>query len=79
MTAIATSIDAMVIGISLAFLNVNIWLACLMIGTATTLMATLGVMLGASIGKKVGKIAEILGGISLIGIGLFILLTHLLH
>lgn len=77
LTAVATSIDAMVIGISLAFLDVNIWLACLLIGIATTIMATLGMILGATIGQRIGKIAEILGGVSLIAIGLFILLTHL--
>ncbi len=78
LTAFATSIDAMVIGISLAFLKVDIYVACLMIGLATTMMATLGVYLGAYLGEKIGKIAEVLGGLVLIGIGSFILWSHLM-
>lgn len=77
LTAFATSIDAMVIGISLAFLNVNIWLAGLMIGAFTTIMATLGVFLGAKLYQKIGNKAEIFGGIVLILIGVFILISHL--
>lgn len=77
LTAFATSIDAMVIGISLAFLNVNIWLAGLMIGVFTTIMATLGVFLGAKLYQKIGNKAEIFGGIVLILIGVFILISHL--
>lgn len=78
LTAFATSIDAMIIGVSLAFLNVNIWLASFLIGMATTIMATFGVYLGAKIGKEVGNKAQIMGGIVLIGIGVFILVTHLM-
>lgn len=77
LTAFATSIDAMVIGMSLAFLSVNIWLACFLIGLATTIMATTGVYLGNKLGEKIGQRAEIMGGVVLIGIGSFILLTHL--
>ncbi|MDO4449391.1 MAG: manganese efflux pump MntP family protein [Moraxella sp.] len=78
LTAFATSIDAMIIGVSLAFLEVNIWLASFLIGMATTIMATFGVYLGAKIGKEVGNKAQIMGGIVLIGIGIFILVTHLM-
>lgn len=76
-TAFATSIDAMVIGISLAFIEVNIWLAATLIGMATALMVTLGVMLGHVMGCIAGKYSEILGGMVLIGIGTFILYEHL--
>lgn len=79
LTAFATSIDAMIIGISLAFLNVNIWLAGLLIGCFTTIMATLGIYLGATLYKKIGNKAEIFGGIVLIVIGVFILISHLNH
>lgn len=79
LTAIATSIDAMVVGVSLAFLGVNIWLASLLIGIATFIMASVGVFVGAKLGAKVGKIAQIIGGLVLIGIGGFILMTHLSH
>lgn len=77
LTAFATSIDAMVVGISLAFLGVNIWLASALIGVATTLMSTLGIYLGARMGDKIGSTAEVIGGVILIGIGGFILWSHL--
>ena len=57
MTAIATSIDSVVIGVSLAFLQVNIYLACILIGFATTLMATLGLYLGNRLGAYFGRLA----------------------
>lgn len=76
-TAIATSIDAMIVGVTLAFVNVNIWLASLMIGTATTLMASIGVYLGARLGERIGSYAGMMGGAVLIGVGVFILLSHL--
>lgn len=77
LTAFATSIDAMVIGISLAFVKANIWLAMFLIGFITTCMATMGIYLGYKLGQKIGKTAEIIGGFLLIGIGSFILYTHL--
>lgn len=77
MTAIATSLDAMAIGVSLAFLQVNIMQTALMIGCATLIMSTLGIMIGRFIGPMLGKRAEILGGVVLIGIGCNILYTSL--
>ena len=76
-TAIATSIDSMIVGVSLAFLDVNIWLTALAIGAATTLMAVIGIKLGGVLDGIIGKRAELFGGIVLIGIGTFILLEHL--
>lgn len=76
-TAVATSIDSMVVGISLAFLNVNIVATALIIGAATTLMSAVGIILGRLFGKAAGKRAEILGGIVLIIIGSSILADHL--
>ena len=76
-TAIATSIDSMIVGVSLAFLDVNIWLTALAIGSATTLMAVIGIKLGGVLDGIIGKRAELFGGIVLIGIGTFILLEHL--
>ena len=63
LTAIATSIDSMIVGVTLAFLNVNILLTAICIGSATTLMSVIGQKLG--------------GGLVLIGIGVFILAEHL--
>ena len=76
-TAIATSIDSMVVGVGLAFLDANIWLTALAIGTSTTIMAAVGLQLGRLLGQKIGSRAEMAGGVVLIGIGTFILLEHL--
>ena len=76
-TAIATSIDSMVVGVGLAFLDANIWLTALAIGTSTTIMAAVGLRLGRLLGQKIGSRAEMVGGVVLIGIGTFILLEHL--
>lgn len=77
LTAIGTSIYAMAIGVMIALLDKNIWVMALMIGTATFLMATIGIMTGHYIGTKSGKIAERLGGLCLIAIGIKILIEHL--
>lgn len=77
LTAIGTSLDAMTVGITLAFLTVNIVLASLFIGLATTIMATSGILLGRLLGEKIGKSAEVFGGIVLIIIGSSILIEHL--
>ena len=75
-TAIATSIDSLIVGVGLAFLQVNILTTALAIGTATTLMSLLGLSLGRILGATIGKRAEIIGGIVLIGIGTSILIDH---
>ncbi|MEN3754026.1 manganese efflux pump MntP [Mangrovibacter yixingensis] len=75
-TAVATSLDAMAVGVGLAFLDVNIIHMALMIGCATLIMSTLGMMIGRFIGPLLGKRAEILGGLVLIGIGCEILWAH---
>jgi len=76
-TGFATSIDAMAVGVSLAFLDVNIIATAAAIGLATLTMVTLGVMLGRVLGVLVGRRAEILGGVLLVGIGSYILFEHL--
>lgn len=75
--AIATSIDALTIGITFAFLKTNIFLASLLIGLITFIMSLVGVTIGNKFGDKYDKIAEITGGIILILLGLKILLEHL--
>ena len=77
LTAVGTSIDAMAVGVSLAFLSVNIWLAAALIGLATMVMVTLGVMIGRAVGSVLGRRAEIFGGVTLIGVGAWILSNHL--
>lgn len=76
-TALATSIDAMAVGITLALTDINIIVASLAIGLATALMVTIGTLLGRAIGTVVGKGAEVLGGIILIAIGFAVLYEHL--
>ena len=77
LTGFATSIDAMVVGVGLAFLEVNILQVALAIGLATFLMVTLGVMVGRVLGNIAGRWAEAGGGLLLIGIGAAILHEHL--
>lgn len=77
LTAIGTSIDSMAVGVTLALIDANIWLMSLMIGAATCLMATIGIMTGHYIGNKAGKLAEVAGGLCLIAIGSKILFDHL--
>ena len=75
--AIATSIDALAIGVSLAFLQVNIVPPVLFIGITTFILSAAGVKIGALFGMKFKSKAELTGGIILILIGLNILLEHL--
>jgi len=77
LTAFATSIDALAVGTSLAFVDVNILVAALAIGSATFIMVTIGVMLGRSLSDRIGDRAEIIGGIILILIGCSILYERL--
>lgn len=76
--AIATSIDALAIGVSMALAgNVNIWIAIALIGVTTCLTSALGVKIGNIFGSKFKKKAQMAGGIILILLGLKILLEHL--
>jgi manganese efflux pump family protein len=75
-TAIGTSIDAMAVGVTLALIEANIAVAALAIGTTTFALATLGIMAGRIVGAKFGRLAEALGGIILIVIGIRILVGH---
>lgn len=75
--AVATSIDAMAVGISMAFLGINIWRAAAIIGIITLLLSATGIYLGRSVGSKLGDKAGIIGGIVLIAIGTKIIIEHL--
>ena len=75
--AVATSIDALTVGITFAFFKINVWAASLLIGGITFVICILGVKLGNRFGEKLGSRAQILGGVVLILIGLKILLEHL--
>ena len=75
--AIATSIDALAVGVSFAFIQVKLWSSVLIIGLTTFVFSVLGVKIGNVFGSKYEKSAGIIGGIILILIGLKILLEHL--
>ena len=75
--SVATSIDALAVGVSFAFLAVNIWLAVALIGATTFCISLLGVLVGTKAGGKFRGKAELAGGVLLFLIGLKILLEHL--
>lgn len=75
--AVATSIDALIVGVSFAALpDVNIWTAVLLIGVVTFAISLLGVFSGKKFGQLLGSKAEIFGGIILVGIGLKVFIEH---
>lgn len=76
--AVATSLDALAVGLSFAFLNTDILIPSLVIGVIAAIFAIAGVFLGTKLEKILGNKIEILGGIILIAIGVKILLEHLL-
>ena len=75
--AVATSIDALAVGLTFAFFDVNIWLAVAIIGLITFVISACGVKIGSVFGLLFKSRAEILGGVILIIIGTRILLEHL--
>ncbi|MBR3484915.1 MAG: manganese efflux pump [Bacteroidales bacterium] len=75
--AIATSIDALAVGISFAFLGTNLWRAILIIGLTTFAFSAVGLLIGKKVGSRFHAGAEILGGVILIAIGVKILVEHL--
>ena len=76
--AVATSIDALAVGIGLAMTGgVNIWLAVVLIGAVTFLLSNVGVKIGSLFGARFEKKAQVFGGVMLILLGLKILLEHL--
>lgn len=75
--AVATSIDALSIGVTLAFINVNIWVVVTSIGVVTFFFSLVGVLIGRRVGSMLGNKAKIIGGLILIYLGTKILLEHL--
>lgn len=75
--SIATSLDALAVGLSFAFLNMPIMVACMMIGFITFNMSMLGMRIGQRFGKSFKFNAELIGGVTLIIIGFNILFNHL--
>ncbi|MDY3052680.1 MAG: manganese efflux pump MntP family protein [Ndongobacter sp.] len=75
--AVATSVDALAIGITFAVLSVNVWLSVLLIGVCTFTISAAGVVLGHRVGQRYQQPAQIAGGVILILIGVKIVLEHL--
>ena len=75
--AIATSIDALAVGVSFAFLKVNLFEAVITIGITTFILSFVCVLFGKRLGSLCEKYAEYLGGIILILLGIKILIEHL--
>lgn len=75
--AVATSIDAFAIGVSFAFLRVNIWEAVLVIGLTTAAFSAVGLLVGNVFGNHFKAKAEAVGGLILIAMGIRILIEHL--
>jgi len=75
--AVAVSIDSLAVGLSYSLEQVNILLPAISMGLGTLVFTFIGVYLGHKTGKRLGKTAQVIGGLILIGIGLRILLEHL--
>jgi manganese efflux pump family protein len=76
--AFATSIDSLAVGLSFAFLPVNLPLSVSLIGVVALVITLLGFYLGKKVGSLLGQRAKILGGVILIGIGIRVLVEHLI-
>lgn len=77
MLSIATSIDALAVGFSLAMIDVNIWGPAVMIGVITAAMSVAGLKIGARLGDRFGHRLEVLGGVILIFVGAKIVVDNL--
>jgi putative Mn2+ efflux pump MntP len=75
--AIATSIDALVVGVTFAFFAVNIYFAIIIIGLTTFFISIAGVKIGNIFGKKYKSKAEFIGGAALVVLGVKVLIEHL--
>jgi putative Mn2+ efflux pump MntP len=75
--SVATSVDALAVGFSMAFLQVPIWLPSVVIGIVAFAFTVVGLLLGSRIGRTLGPWPELVGGLVLLGIGVRILVEHL--
>lgn len=75
--SIAVSIDALAIGLSLALIGVFVWYPAIVIGVVTGLMSLLGLRIGNRLSRRFGNVMEIVGGLVLVGIGVRIVVEHL--
>lgn len=78
MLSVATSIDALAVGLTISMLKVSIWFPALVIGLVAGVFTVVGLQLGKSVGsaERLSPVAEVLGGVVLLGIGVKILIEH---
>jgi manganese efflux pump family protein len=76
--SVATSIDALAVGLSMAFLQIEIWTPSVVIGLVAAGMTLIGMVSGRHLGTHFGRKMELVGGLVLIGIGVKIVLEHLM-
>ena len=76
MLAIATSIDALAVGVSMAFMSVPVLLSAVVIGVVAFVLSVVGGLAGKRLGALFQRRAELVGGLVLVGIGLKILIEH---
>lgn len=74
--SLATSIDALAVGLSMAFLQVSVWLPCVVIGLVAALFSTAGITLAGRVLHRWGRVADLVGGCILILIGVRIVVSH---
>jgi manganese efflux pump family protein len=77
MLSVATSIDALAVGLSLAVLNVGVWYPSAMIGVVTTVICITAIFVGGRVGVWLGKRAQLIGGIILLLIAARIVIAHI--
>lgn len=77
MLSVATSIDALAVGLTLAMLGSNIWQASVIIGLVTGGLSVVAVRVGSRVGRTFGQKMEVVGGLALVAIGLRILAQHI--
>jgi len=75
--SIATSLDALAVGLSLALLRVSIWTPSLVIGIVAGILTMLGIRFGNSIGRRFGRVAAVCGGLVLLAIAGRVLVAHI--
>lgn len=75
--AVATSIDALIVGVGFAAMDVNIWIAISLIAAITFVISLCGVFMGKKFGELLGSKAEVFGGLILVGIGLKVFIEHM--
>ncbi len=76
--SVAVSIDALAVGLSLGVLGISVWYPAVIIGIVTSVLSLVALELGQRFGSRLGKPVEVIGGVVLIGIGLRILISHLM-